>query len=171
MTFHKMEQECIPVGCVPAARRPYAGVCFLGGGGLPGPGGGSAWSRGVSLVQGGLPGPGGSPWSRWVCLVWGGSAWLGGGVLRGGWHPSMHWGRHPPHLPCGQTDTCKSITLATTSLRPVINRKVKQIMCEVLSCYHSARVLRSPNVLTWVPPVTTHTHIHTHAHTTWPWPP
>ena len=24
-------QECIPVGCVPAARRPYAGVCFRGG--------------------------------------------------------------------------------------------------------------------------------------------
>ena len=24
-------QECIPVGCVPAARRPYAGVCFPGG--------------------------------------------------------------------------------------------------------------------------------------------
>ena len=41
------KQECIPVGCVPAARRPYAGVCFPGGG-LPGPGGG-----------GGLPGPGG----------------------------------------------------------------------------------------------------------------
>ena len=40
-----LQQECIPVGCVPAARRPYAGVCF--------PGGGSAWSRG------GLPGLGG----------------------------------------------------------------------------------------------------------------
>ena len=25
------EQECIPVGCVPAARWPYAGVCFEGG--------------------------------------------------------------------------------------------------------------------------------------------
>ena len=25
------QQECIPVGCVPAAHRPYAGVCFLGG--------------------------------------------------------------------------------------------------------------------------------------------
>ena len=28
------KQECIPVGCVPAAHWPYAGVCFLGGGGL-----------------------------------------------------------------------------------------------------------------------------------------
>ena len=34
-----IEQECIPVGCVPAARRPHAGVCFPGG---------SAWSWGVS---------------------------------------------------------------------------------------------------------------------------
>ena len=45
--FYKhLKQECIPVGCVPAARRPYPGVCFpgggspSGGGGLPGPGGG-----------------------------------------------------------------------------------------------------------------------------------
>ena len=49
MLYFYFEQECIPVGCVPAARRPYAGVCFRGGGGL-----GSAWSGG-----GGLPGPGG----------------------------------------------------------------------------------------------------------------
>ena len=42
-----IEQECIPVGCVPAARRPYAGVCFPGGGGVPGPGG-----RVVCLVRG-----------------------------------------------------------------------------------------------------------------------
>ena len=59
------EQECIPVGCVPAAHWPYAAVCF-GGGGLPGPGGlpdpagGGGWSRGVCLVQGGcLPDRGG----------------------------------------------------------------------------------------------------------------
>ena len=64
----KLKQECIPVGCVPAARRPYAGVCFPGGVCLV-PGGLSAWSRG------GLPDPGGSAWS-WgggaVCLVGGG---------------------------------------------------------------------------------------------------
>ena len=41
--------------------------------------------------------------------VWGGSA-------PGGWYPSMHWSRPPP---CGQTDTCKNITFAT-SLRTVI---------------------------------------------------
>ena len=29
--FHYFKQECIPVGCVPAARWPYAAVCFLGG--------------------------------------------------------------------------------------------------------------------------------------------
>ena len=63
--FAFISQECIPVGCVPAARRPYAGDCFLGGS-LPGPGG-SAWSRG------GLPGPGG------VCLVRG-EAWSRGGT-------------------------------------------------------------------------------------------
>ena len=81
-----VKQESIPVGCVPAARRLYAGACFRGG--LPGLGGGcvclvwwggvsawsggvSAWSGGVCLVPGGLPGPGGSAWS-------------------GGWYPSMH---------------------------------------------------------------------------------
>ena len=37
--FLRLKQECIPVGCIPAARRPYAGVCF--------PGGLSAWSRGL----------------------------------------------------------------------------------------------------------------------------
>ena len=55
-----MKQECIPVGCVPAARRPYAGVCFPGGG-VPGPGGvvvvsglgGGVWSGGVVSAPGG----------------------------------------------------------------------------------------------------------------------
>ena len=95
------KQECIPVGCVPAARRPYAGVCggvCLVRGGLPGPRGvlhpgGSAWS------PGGLPGPGGVPPS-------------GGGMA------SQHALRQTPS-PRGQTHTCKNITLATTSLRPV----------------------------------------------------
>ena len=103
--------ECIPVGCVPAAHRPYAGVSFPGSltgpggvclvrGCLPGPRGGgvSAWSggsgpreclsgpRGVCLVQGG------SAWSQGgVCLVWGG-VWSQGGSAWswGGWYPSMH---------------------------------------------------------------------------------
>ena len=170
----KMKQECIPVGCVPAARRPYAGVCFPGGsawsrGGVSLVRGVSAWSLGgggVSLVWGDLPGPGGGgclpglgglpcswgglpgPWE--VCLVPGGSAWsLGGlpgprgvclvpggppgpggsGWSRAVWHPSMHWGRHPP--PRGQTHTCKNITLATTSLRPVTT------VCDTIETYKS----------------------------------
>ena len=46
--------------------------------------------------------------------------------LAGGAYPSTHWGRHPArahhpsHTPRrGQTDTCKNITLAISSLRPV----------------------------------------------------
>ena len=91
------EQECIPVGCVPAARRPYAGVCFPGGGCLVRGGclllggllqggfwsgrGWCAWSGG-----GGVPGPGGCV----VCLVRGVGGWCvpglgGGGCSRGGW--------------------------------------------------------------------------------------
>ena len=65
------KQECIPVGCVPAARRPYAGVCFPGGcllwegllRGVPGPGGclvlGGVWSQGGVWSWGDGSGPGG----------------------------------------------------------------------------------------------------------------
>ena len=64
----EQEQECIPVGCVPAAHWPYAGVCFRGGGvcsrGIP--------KFGVSALGGG------------VCLLWGGESALGGSAL-GGW--------------------------------------------------------------------------------------
>ena len=63
------------------------------------PGGGSPWSRGG----------GGSPWSGGVLLGpgGGGSPWSGG-----------VFSREPP--PVNRiTDTCKNITLATTSLRPV----------------------------------------------------
>ena len=80
----------------------------LGGGVLLGPGGrwGVGWfsllGRGVSAWSGGvLLGPGGG-----FSLPGGVSAWSGG-VLR----------RPPPVNRI--TDTCKSITLATTSLRPV----------------------------------------------------
>ena len=74
------------------------GVCF--------PGGGSPKSGGVCLVPGGgspsrgggLPGPGEG------LSIWGGMA-------------SQHALRQTP--PRGQTHTCKNITLATTSLRPV----------------------------------------------------
>ena len=90
-----LKQECNPAGCVPAARGPYAGVSIRGGGvclvlGVWGvclvPGGWSARSRGEWC----LAGPGGEV----VCQVPGGC--LPG--PRGGWHPSMHWGRHPPPL-------------------------------------------------------------------------
>ena len=64
------KQECIPVRCVPAARRPYAGVCF--------PGGVSAPGRGVSAPDG---------------VGSGGMTVLGGlsqGVSARGGYPSMH---------------------------------------------------------------------------------
>ena len=134
---HLYKQECIPVGCVPAARRPYAGVCFPG---RSGPGGclvwGGVWSGGV--WSGGVSGPGGV-WSGGVCLVWGGVSgrgwclvWGGvpgpGGVLGlGGWCAwsggvcfSALWDTTTPPVN-RMTNRCKNITLATTSLRPVIN--------------------------------------------------
>ena len=76
-----MIQECIPVGCVPAAHRPYAG------------GGGGASFRGCLLRGGGasFPGGGGTP----ACTE-----------------------ADPPVNRI--THTSKNITLATTSLRPVI---------------------------------------------------
>ena len=140
-----LEQECIPVGCVPAAHRPYAAV-FFPRGGLPGRGGspwswgvlpgwgGSPWSGGVLLGPGGIllgPGWGGSPWSRvgGFSLVRGGSPWSRGVFLgpRGSpWFAGFLPGpggvlRRPPSVN-RITDTCKNITLATTSLRPVIIR-------------------------------------------------
>ena len=75
-----MRQECIAVGCVPAARWPYAGVCFRG----EGEGRGVVCSGGWCLLPGGLL-QGGGGWSatggwsapRGWCLLPGGSA-LGG---------------------------------------------------------------------------------------------
>ena len=61
------EQECILVGYVPEARRPYAGVCFpgwglvLGGWGVSSPGG----SGGGGLLPGGSGGGVSAP--RGVC--------------------------------------------------------------------------------------------------------
>ena len=86
---------------------PRGGVCLPGGFSLPG--GVSAWSGGVLPARGCLPGPGGvSAWSR------GGSPCRGGVCLVPGGSPE------PPPPVDRITDTCKSITLATTSLRPVI---------------------------------------------------
>ena len=73
------------------------GGCLLPGGSAPGgclPG-----------LGGCLPGPGG-----W-CLLLGG-AWSGGGI------PACTEAEPPPVN--RMTDRCKNITLATTSLRPVI---------------------------------------------------
>ena len=108
----KSKQECIPVGCVPAARRPYAGVCFRGGV--------SAWSRGVvsgwvggtvsawsgggwCLLRGGLPGQG----EGWWCLV------RRGGLV------SQHALRQnpPPHAVNRMTNRCKNITLVKIKIK------------------------------------------------------
>ena len=115
-----LKQECIPVGCVPAARRPYAGGCFPSGVSAPGgsgPGGGlsqgECLSRGV-WSQGGVC-SGGGVWSQGGCLSQGSGP---RGCLLGG--VSQHALRQNP-LPVNRmTDRCKNITLATTSLRPVI---------------------------------------------------
>ena len=79
-----VEQEYIPVGCVPATRRPYAGVCF--------PGGCLLW--GVSARRRGSA-PGG----------WGVSAL--GGVCS--WGVCSQWGVVSQHAlrqtpPCEQND-------------------------------------------------------------------
>ena len=105
MYTYYSKQECIPVGCVPAAYRPYAGFCFRGG--LPGPGGC-------------LPGLGGAAWSGLggVCLVWG-VCLLGEVCLVWGGSGIQACTEADTLPPCGQTHTCKNITLATTSLRPV----------------------------------------------------
>ena len=113
---NKRKQECIPVGCVPPARRPYLpgrGVYLVGGvylvpGGwcVPGPqggctwSGGSTWSRGVYLVPGGEPGPWG------VYLVPGGCTWSPGGCT---WSQGGTWSGTPPVNRI--THTCKNITL------------------------------------------------------------
>ena len=70
---YEIQEDCIPVGCVPPACCPYLPACTVPrvsgrGGAVPGRGG--AWSRG-------------GVWSR-----------------RGEVYPSMQWGRPPP--PCGQ---------------------------------------------------------------------
>ena len=111
-----------------------SGVCMVPGG-LPGPRGWSAWSggdlpdprgwSGLPGLGGGLPGPGGSAWSGGclpgggVCPVWGGVCQVGGSAWSGGWVVSQHALRQTPPVN-GMTDGCKNITLATTSLRPVI---------------------------------------------------
>ena len=119
------KQECIPVGCVPAARRPYSRVCFPGGGG-EGVGFCLVWGKSFLPVPGGfLPVPG---WGGWVLtaqggrsLVWGvGSHCPGGALPARGVLPGPGGLSLPGDPPVNRiTHTCKNITLATTSLRPV----------------------------------------------------
>ena len=86
---------------VVTVRNEVANVMFLQacvcpqGGGVSGPRGGLVW--------GGVSAPGGVVWSRGWLLRGGGCSgraewWC---LLRGGWYPSMHWGRPPP----GETAT------------------------------------------------------------------
>ena len=77
--------------------------------------GGSPCRGGVCLVRGGSPCQGVSAWSWGGCLPGPGGVLPAGGCLPG---PGGVL-RSPPPVD-RITDTCKSITLATTSLRPVI---------------------------------------------------
>ena len=129
------KQECNPVGCVPAAHWPYAGVCFLRGvsalggcllRGVTAPMGVSA--LGVVSAPGGCLLQGCLLWGGWL-LPWGicsrrgvcsqGVSTTGGRGVSAprGLYPSMHWGR-PPTVD-RITDKSKNIALATTSLRSV----------------------------------------------------
>ena len=75
----------------------------------------------VCLVGGGLPGPGRVLPDQRVCLVQGGFSLPGGSPCPGGFSLP---GEPPPVDRI--TDTCKNITLATTSLRPVkIEEKIR----------------------------------------------
>ena len=82
--------------------------------------------------------------------IWGGVSIRGGFSIRGvvsipgGGMASQHALRQTPSPPCGQTDTCKNITLATTSLQPVnisddnwFITAVRKVMFSVTSVSHS----------------------------------
>ena len=112
---------------LPGGVLPAGGGSAWSRGGSPCQGEVSAWSRGGSPCWGGLPGlegvsawsrGGGSPCRGGVCLVPGGSPCRGVCLVRGGVLPvGGGWPETPPVNRI--TDTCKNITLATTSLRPV----------------------------------------------------
>ena len=94
-------------------------------------GGGSAWSGGGVLLGLG----GWSAWSGGVLLGPGGV--LLGGVSLGG----SPWGGFSGDPPVNRiTDTCKNITLATTSLRPVKMEIVISLNLEGLQCEIKERV-------------------------------
>ena len=107
------KQECIPVGCVPADRRPYAGVCF--------PGGGSSIWGGFS-IRGGSSSGGGSPSSQGGFSIQPGGGWWGSSICGGVLHPAGGGSPSSPPPVNRMTDRCKIITLAKTSFRPVTRR-------------------------------------------------
>ena len=99
-------KDCIPVGCVPPARRPY--LPGPGVGGVPGWGGGVTWSRctwlggvpglGVVPGPGGVPGPRGCTWSGGVpgpgVCTWSRGVVPGPGGVPGQWC-TWSWGGVP----------------------------------------------------------------------------
>ena len=117
------KQERIPVGCLPAARSPYAGVCFQGGclvwGDVSGPRGGVSGPRGMCLVLG-VCGPGGcvvrgvSGLGRGMSVLGGCGLWgvcskgvlpLGGCLLQVGCVVSQHTLRQTPPSPWTESQT------------------------------------------------------------------
>ena len=147
---HFLLIECILVGCVPAARsRPYAGVCFPGGGvcsqggsapgGVCSHGGGLLpWGWGGVVSALGVSAPGGI-WSRGMSTL-GGWCLLRDGLLRGvcsggvsglggsapGGVVSQHALRQTATPPVNRmANRCKNITLAT--LRPVIMLCIREM--------------------------------------------
>ena len=132
-----VKQECIPVGCVPAAHWPY------GGGGSPCERGGVLPARGgVSLPGGVLPAGVVLP-ARGVSLP--------GGVLpaRGGVLPPGEGG--VLSAPVNRmTNRCKNITLATTSLRPVTRPNFCGYVCNwssLLNCVILGYILNTQAVV------------------------
>ena len=81
------------------------GVLSPGGSGPEG-----VWSWGHVWSWVGMSGPRGCVWSRGQCLVWGCLLQRGGCLL-------VRYSCQPVNR---MTDRCKDITVATTSLRPVI---------------------------------------------------
>ena len=122
------QQECIPVGCVPAAHCLYAGVCFWGDV-CSGWVGVCSWGGGCLLLgrvcSGGVvvSAPGGVCFRKGCMLRGGIPACIGcpGGCLLpggGGGIPACIEAETPPppHPVNRMTNRCKNITLATTSI-------------------------------------------------------
>ena len=103
--------------------------------------GGVSAPRGVSVPRGGVCS--GVCSRGGVCSQGGVCSWEGvstprGSAPRGWWYPRMHWGRHP-HPPVNRmTDRCKNITLATTSLGPVI-KNFKNVLTFTWRWRHALR--------------------------------